>query len=103
MSTYIKTTQDGRKVEVIGLAVCLDGHKEATRLVSVAEHPNRAAILAVMPDATHMAGRLPLTAEEAVAVQAALDAGREAYARSPRGISERIRWVQNQALANRDG
>ncbi|AAU91015.1 hypothetical protein MCA2835 [Methylococcus capsulatus str. Bath] len=103
MSTFIKSTQDGRKVEVIGLAVCLDGHKEATRLVPVSEHPNREAILAAVPAATHMAGRLPLTAEEAAAAQAALDAAREAYARSPKGLSERIRAVQNRALANRDG
>ncbi|MDD2768668.1 MAG: hypothetical protein PHT19_08030 [Methylococcus sp.] len=103
MSTFIKTTQDGRKVEVIGLAVCIDGNKEAARLVPVSEHPNRAAILEAVPDATHMAGRLPLTAEEAVAVQTALNAAQEAYANSPKGISERIRSAQNNALANRDG
>ena len=25
MATLVKTTQDGRKLEVIGLAICLDG------------------------------------------------------------------------------
>ena len=64
MSTYIKTTEDGRKVEVINLLICLDGNKEADRLVPVGEHPNRTAILNAVPDATHMAGRLPLTAEQ---------------------------------------
>ena len=29
MNTTIKFTQDGRKVEVIGTAICLDGHYEA--------------------------------------------------------------------------
>lgn len=103
MSTFIKTTQDGRKVEVIGLAVCIGGNKEATGLIPVGEHPNRAAILDAVPDATHMAGRLPLTAEEAIATQTALNEAQEAYARSPKGLSERIRSAQNNALANRDG
>ncbi|MDD5036744.1 MAG: hypothetical protein PHE55_18595 [Methylococcaceae bacterium] len=103
MNTYIKTTEDGRKVEVIGQAVCLAGKKEADRLVPLAEHPNRLAILNAMPETTHMAGRLPLTAEEAASAQAALDAAKAAYEASPQAIAERIRRVQNAALANRDG
>ncbi len=103
MSTYIKTTEDGRKVEVIEQAICLAGKNEATRLVPVGEHPNRAAILQAVPNATHMAGRLPLTAEEAAIAQAALEAGRLAYEGSPRSLAERMRKAQNEALANRDG
>ncbi len=103
MSTYIKTTEDGRKVEVIEQAVCLAGKKEAVRLIPVNEHPNRAAILKVAPEATHMAGRLPLTADEAAIAQAALDAARIAYQNSPKGLAERMRKAQNEALAQRDG
>lgn len=102
MSTYIKTTADGRKVEVIGRAVCLAGKKEAEQLVPVREHPNRAAILEAVPEATHMAGRLPLTAAEAATAEAALEAARIAYETSPLGIAERIRTTQRNAIANRD-
>ncbi len=102
MSTFIKTTEDGRKVEVIGTAICLAGRKEADRLISVHEHPNRAAILNAVPNATHVAGRLPLTAEEAATAQAALDAAKAAYEASPLGIAERIRTAQKNAIANRD-
>jgi hypothetical protein len=102
MSTLIKTTADGRKVEVIGQAVCLDGKQEATALVSVREHPNRAAILQAVPDATHMAGRLPLTMEQAALAQAALDEAKQAYDNSPTGISERIRLSIKDALSKMD-
>lgn len=102
MATYIKTTEDGRKVEVIGMAICLEGKKEADRLIPVHEHPNRAAILNAVPNATHVAGRLPLTAEEAATVQAALDTAKAAYESSPLGIAERIRMAQRNAIANRD-
>ncbi len=103
MSTYIKTTGDGRRVEVIDQAICLAGKKEADRLIPVGEHPNREAILEAAPNATHMAGRVPLTAEEAAVATAALNAARIAYETSPKGLAERIRKAQNQALANRDG
>lgn len=102
MATFIKTTSDGRKVEVIGMAICLDGKKEADRLIPVYEHPNRSAILNAVPNATHVAGRLPLTAEEAATAQAALDEAKAAYEFSPLGISERIRMAQRNAIANRD-
>ena len=39
MTTLVKTTQDGRKLEVIGLAICLDGELEAFELVEVKMHP----------------------------------------------------------------
>jgi hypothetical protein len=103
MSTYIKTTEDGRTVEVIEQAIFLDGKKEADRLIPVAEHPNRASILNAAPNATFMAGRLPLTAEEAAIAAAALEAARIAYESSPKGLAERMRRAQNNALANRDG
>lgn len=103
MSTYIKTTEDGRKIEVIEQSICLNGKKEAAYLVSVNQHPNRAAILSAVPNATHMAGRLALTAEEAAIAQAALDAAKEAYDATPKAIAERIRHTQNVALSNRDG
>lgn len=102
MSVYIKTTADGRLVEVIGQAVCLAGKKEAEYLVPLHEHPNRATILAAVPEATHMAGRLPLTAEEAATADAALKAAKEAYDSSPLGVAERIRTTQRNAIANRD-
>jgi hypothetical protein len=103
MSTLIKTTEDGRPVEVIEQHICLAGKKESDSLVPVNEHPNRAAILQAAPEATHMAGRIPLTAEQAALAEKALEEARLAYANSPKGIAERIRSVQNQALANRDG
>ena len=60
-STYIKTTQDGRKVEVIDGWICLGGVRESNNLVPMDEHPNRQAIMRAVPGATHAAGRLPLT------------------------------------------
>ena len=64
-TTLVKTTQDGRKLEVIGLAICLDGKLEAFELIEVKLHPNKRAIREVMPEATYMAGRVALTREEA--------------------------------------
>lgn len=103
MSTYIKTTADGRKVEVIEQSICLAGKREADSLVPVSAHPNRTAILQAVPDAAFMAGRIPLTIEEAAAAHAALEAARIAYENSPKGLAERMRRAQNQAIANRDG
>ena len=103
MSTYIKNTEDGRKVEVIDQYICLAGKREADRLVPVSGHPNRAAIVQLVPNATHMAGRLPLSAAEAATAQEALNAWKAAYEISPRGLAERMRTAQNNALANRDG
>jgi hypothetical protein len=90
-TTLVKTTQDGRKLEVIGLAVCLDGQLEAFELIEVKMHPNKRAIWAVMPEATHMAGRVALAREEAEVVT---DAFRQAEAEilaSPVAINERFR------------
>lgn len=90
-TTLVKTTQDGRKLEVIGLAICLDGQLEAFELIEVKMHPNKRAIWAVMPEATHMVGRVALTREEAEIVA---DAFRQAEAEilaSPVAINERFR------------
>ena len=102
MSTFIKTTEDGRKVEVDGQAIYLDGKNEAAYLVELKEHPNRAAILQAAPNATHMAGRIPLTMEQAAIAKAALDEAKNAYDFSPMGISERIRLSYRKVMANID-
>ena len=91
MATLVKTTQDGRRLEVIGLAICLDGELEAFELIEVNMHPNRRAIRAAAPDATHMAGRVTLTREQAdVVIGAFKDAEAEILA-SPAAINERFR------------
>jgi hypothetical protein len=91
MRTLIKTTQDGRKVEVVGLAILLDGQLEAFELVEVKMHPNRPAILQAAPDATHMAGRIALTKAEAAAVETAFKAAEAEILASPKAINERFR------------
>lgn len=91
MATLVKTTLDGRKLEVVGLAICLDGKLEAPDLIEVKEHPNRRAIWEVAPDATHMAGRVPLTQDEAeIVFQAFKDAEAKILA-NPVAINERFR------------
>ncbi len=101
MSTYIKTTRDGRKVEVIGTSVCLDGKPEADVLVAVIQHPNWRAILGAAPGATHMAGRLALTVDEAEQAQLAMNAARDAYDGSAVGAAERARQAVNSMLMKR--
>jgi hypothetical protein len=91
MATLVKTTQDGRKLEVIGLAICLDGELEAFELIEVKLHPNRAAIRKVAPEATHMAGRVALTRGEADIVVAAFGAAEAEILASPVAINERFR------------
>jgi len=88
---FVKTTLDGRAVEVIGRQLCLDGTPEAERLVPIDEHPNRQAILRAVPRASHVAGRLPLTLAEASVAEAALRKAQEAYDGSPQAVSERLR------------
>ena len=70
----VKLTQDGRKVEVIDGWVCLAGVREAESLIPLAEHPNRQAIARAVSGATHMAGRVPLTHEQAAIAQGAMAA-----------------------------
>lgn len=92
MSTYIKTTEDGRKVEVIGKAICLDGTPEAYELVNINFHPNKIRILQAVPNATHMAGRLPLSAEQASAARGALAAASgQDFKTNPAALSEFLR------------
>ena len=91
MATLVKTTQDGRRLEVIGLAICLDGALEAFELVEVKLHPNRRAIWTAVPEATHMAGRVPLTQEEADIVVATFKEAEAQILASPAAINERFR------------
>jgi hypothetical protein len=91
MTTLVKTTLDGRKVEIIGQAVMLAGKLEAMELIPIKDHPNRFNILSVMPDAAYMAGRIALTEEEAKIALDALAKGQEAFLASPQAIEERFR------------
>lgn len=96
-ATLIKTTLDGRRVEVIDGWVCLGGVREADSLIPMDEHPNRQAINKAVPDATHAAGRLPFTLAEAAVAQNALSAAQRAFDASPAGITQRLRravWVK---------
>jgi hypothetical protein len=90
-TTLVKTTQDGRKLEVIGLAICLEGQLEAFELIEVKLHPNRRAIWQVMSEATHMAGRVALTQEEADIVTSAFKEAEAQILASPAAINERFR------------
>ena len=90
-ATYVKSIQDGRKVEVMDGWVCLAGAREADSLVPLQEHPNRQAIARALPGATHMAGRIPLTHEEAAIAQSALSAAKRIFDASPSGITQRLR------------
>lgn len=91
MPTLIKTTQDGRRLEVSGLAILFDGELEAFELVEVKLHPNRRAIWEVDPEATHMAGRVTLTREQANAVVEAFKQAEAEILASPTAINERFR------------
>jgi len=88
---YVKTTQDGRDVEIINGWVCLAGQPETDALVVLDEHPNRQAILKACPKATHMAGRLPMTMSEASVAQAALRRHQDTFDGSAIAVSERLR------------
>lgn len=91
MAVLVKTTQDGRKVEVRGLAICLDGKLEAFELMEVKLHPNRRAIAEAAPDATHMAGRVALNKDEVAIVESALKGVEAEILASPAAINERFR------------
>ena len=92
-AVLVRTTHDGRRVEVIGRHVCLDGRPEAEALVVLDEHPNRQAILRAVPRATHVAGRLPLTLAEASVAQAALRRAHDRFDGTPQAARERLRQV----------
>ena len=87
----VKTTLDGRAVEIINGWVCLDGKPETDEVVVLDEHPNRQAILKAVPKATHMAGRLPLTMAEASVAQGALRRHHDTFDGSAVAVSERLR------------
>jgi len=91
MATLVKTTQDGRKLEVIGLAICLNGELEAFELIEVKLHPNQRAIWKAAPEATHMAGRVARLQEEADTVVAAFKEAEAQILASPAAINERFR------------
>ncbi len=91
MATLIKTTQDGRRLEVVGLAITLGGKLEANELIEVKDHPYLRAIRTAAPDATHMAGRVPLTKEEADIVLAAFKQAEADLLANPVAIHERFR------------
>ena len=83
-TTLVKTTLDGRRLEVVGLAICLDGALEAFELIEVKQHPNCAAIYKAAPDATHMAGRVPLTRQQVDIVVEAFKMAEAQKSRKPR-------------------
>jgi hypothetical protein len=101
-ATYIKTTQDGRRVEVIDGWICLGGAREADSLIPMDEHPNRQAIVRAVPGATHAGGRLPFTLAEAAAVQSALSIAQRNFDASPAAITQRLRHAM-WAKATADG
>jgi hypothetical protein len=88
---WVKTTLDGREVEVINGWVCLDGKPETDEVIVLDEHPNRQAILKAVPKATHMAGRLPLTMAEASVAQGALRRHHDTFDGSALAVTERLR------------
>jgi hypothetical protein len=93
MTTLVKTTQDGRKVEVVGPVIMLGGKLETDELIAVKDHPNRYNILKLMPDAAYMAGRVALTAEEGQIALEALAKGEKELLKSPLAIEERFRMA----------
>lgn len=93
---HVKTTADGREVAVKGLVVTIAGVAEAFELIKVEDHPNRRAILAAAPEATHMAGRVTLSAEEAAVVQQAFARAQAEILANPAAIAERFRLAVNR-------
>ena len=91
MAVLVKTTLDGRRVEVIGRHLCIDGVPEADALTVLDEHPNRQAILQAVPRATHVGGRLPLTLAEASVAQAALREAHDPFDGTPQAVNHRLR------------
>jgi hypothetical protein len=101
MTVWIKTTSDGREVEVIGAQLCLGGVPETDRVLGLDDHPNRHAILRAEPRATHMAGRLPLTMAQASVAQAALRQAQDRFDGTPAAVNARLRQaVWRKSLAD---
>ena len=91
---FIRNTSDGRKSSYRHLCLQIDGQSVSDGLVEVETHPNRNAILSTLPNATHMAGPLAFTVEEASAVRGALAAAVPAVT-DPAEISKRLRNAVN--------
>jgi hypothetical protein len=88
---FVKSTLDGRAVEVIDGWLCLAGQRETDALVAIDEHPNRSNILKAVPKATHVAGRLPLTLAEASVAQAAMRRMQDRFDGGERAVQQRMR------------
>jgi len=91
MATLVKVTQDGRKLEVIGFALYLDGVLEAVDLTEVKLHPFAKKIWSMMPEATHVAGRVALSHEETEIAKSALKEAEDKMLADPAAIAERFR------------
>jgi hypothetical protein len=91
---FIRETSDGRKIEVIDGWVCLDGKQITDTLVEVKNHPNKEAIYFSLPNASHMAGPIVLTAEEASVARGALNLAKP-LANDRIQIEERFRKAWN--------
>jgi hypothetical protein len=89
--TLVKTTEDGRKLEVVGLAITLDRQLECFELIDVNDHPNKRKILAAVPDAVFMAGRVPLNQAQVDIVRAAFKEVEAEILASPKAMDERFR------------
>lgn len=92
-TVFVKWTLDDRKVEVIDGWVCLEGVREVRELTALEEHPNRQAIVKVLPGASHMAGRIALTLPEASVAQAVLRRHQDTFDGSPRAVQARLQQV----------
>lgn len=89
----VKTVSDGRKLEVFEHGLLLGGQLEGRELIAVAEHPNRAKILELAPDAIYMAGRVPLNKEESRLAFEALEKFELEQLQNPKMIEERFRRI----------
>ena len=78
--------------------VCTLLFAERTAGRSLEDITGAVAIRQAAPDATHMAGRIPLTKEEAACAQAALDTARALYDATPLAIAERMRHAADDIL-----
>lgn len=94
--TLVKITRDGRQVEVAGTAILLGGVLESLEVTDIVNHPRKFEILYAAPDATHVAGRIALTAAEAEMAKAALSEGHRQLAANPAAIAERFRIARNR-------
>lgn len=102
MATLIKLTQDGRRVEIRGLAVTLDGKPESLEITDIIIHPRKAQIQYLAPEATHVAGRITLNKDEAKHAKAVLAENQQRLASDPRYAAARLKASMN-AWAMQDG